>query len=52
MGSLTPNPKIRQTKIKLTSKGDKNVLAMLEKEESPVIKNKYSKPNIRNNAPN
>jgi hypothetical protein len=52
MGNFTPNPKIRHTKIKLTSKGEINVLAMLENDESPVIKNKYKSARIKNNAPN
>jgi hypothetical protein len=52
MGSLTPNPNIKHTNIKLTSKGDINVFAMLEKVESPVIKKRYNRAKIRNSAPN
>jgi hypothetical protein len=49
---LTPNPKIRHINMKLSSKGDINVLEILEKEDSPVRKNRYIRANIKNSAPN
>ena len=40
MGSLTPKPNIRQTKIKLTSVSERNKLLMLKNVEVPEMKNK------------
>jgi hypothetical protein len=39
-------------KTKFTSKGDIKVLAILEKDELPVKKNRYKRPSIKNKAPN
>lgn len=40
MGNLTPKPNIKHTNIKLTSKEEIKVLAILEKDDSPVKKNR------------
>lgn len=43
---------MRHINIKLTSNGDIKVLAILEKDESPVRKNRYNSASIKNKAPN
>jgi hypothetical protein len=52
MGNFTPKPQSKHTKIKFTSKGEKLKKDIALNDEVPVTENKYSKPNIRNKAPN
>lgn len=52
MGNLTPNPKSRHIKMKLTSKDENKKQETAENEDVPVTLNKYKRPNIKKRAPN
>ena len=52
MGSFTPNPIIRQVKIKLTSNVENVQQDIIENDEVPQTKKRYNKANIKKSAPN